>query len=95
MRQKIPEGFILSYSASGHPYLERFFILLSLFILFRISSGEEGEYDAYVEHRRSKLPLGVPLSKIQDKFGVGMYLYFDFVKYLTYNNILLTILGKF
>ncbi len=48
---------------------------------------------AATEHDRSAVGFSSSKTQLGDRFGVGIYLYFDFIRYITATNIVLLILG--
>jgi hypothetical protein len=48
---------------------------------------------AATEHNRNIVNLQAPMSKLGERFGLGIYMYFDFIKFLSIANFFVLILG--
>lgn len=57
------------------------------------NTGDGADNEAANEHRRIHYPMSVNREVLGNRFGVGIYLYFDFLMYLIGTNIILLILG--
>lgn len=82
-KTSLPPGYTIGYSKNGHPYLVK-------------AGGDttDGEdYEAANEHKRIHYPMSVSKDVLGKRFGVGIYLYFDYLMYLIGTNVVLLILG--
>lgn len=82
-RSTLPAGYTICYSRNGHPYLMK----------VNESESDGADAEAANEHRRIHYPMSVNREVLGNRFGVGIYLYFDFLMYLIGTNIILLILG--
>jgi len=82
-RTTLPPGYTICYSQNGHPYL----------VKIAETSSDGADTEAANEHRRMNYPMSVNREVLGNRFGVGIYLYFDFLVYLIFTNIILLILG--
>eukprot|EP01113_Clastostelium_recurvatum_P027788 TRINITY_DN3362_c0_g1_i2.p1 TRINITY_DN3362_c0_g1~~TRINITY_DN3362_c0_g1_i2.p1 ORF type:complete len:507 (+),score=104.12 TRINITY_DN3362_c0_g1_i2:162-1682(+) len=82
---RVPEGFNVHFSRDGRPYL------------LRLSETDANDKEAVNEHKRVHLPLSCSREELGRHFGVGIYLFFDFLWFLCWTNAFLVLvsLGNF
>eukprot|EP01119_Soliformovum_irregulare_P014259 TRINITY_DN3893_c0_g1_i1.p1 TRINITY_DN3893_c0_g1~~TRINITY_DN3893_c0_g1_i1.p1 ORF type:complete len:412 (-),score=103.44 TRINITY_DN3893_c0_g1_i1:439-1674(-) len=78
---KVPEGYLLKFTAAGQPYLAA-----------RDMEGGEDE-EAMSEHLVTKTPLNAPLEEIEKRYGLGTAFVFHFKKFIMVCNLVLIICG--
>ena len=52
------------------------------------------DYMAATEHNRNIVNIQAPIEKLSERFGLGVYMYFDFIKFLSYSNFFIFLLGN-
>ncbi|EGG17168.1 DUF590 family protein [Cavenderia fasciculata] len=85
----IPDGYMVDYTRFGQPYL--------LAHTDKTGGGDSNgepvdptDILAAEEHQKHNLTMRCTTQQIEEKFGIGIYLYFDFIKFcLLINSILL------
>lgn len=77
----VPEGKRVEFTGAGQPYLVN-------------ANGEadEDSDDAAGEHKRAKLSFMVPLADLERMYGIGTRIYFHFLLFIVFTNIVLGIL---
>ena len=96
VKRKIPKGYVLKYTDSGQPFLERLVIRNTMFHFKMICSTHKesvSDYMAATEHNRNAIRTSATKKQIGERFGIGIYLYFDFIRYITFTNLVLFVLG--
>jgi len=53
----------------------------------------EDDDEAANEHKLERLPFSTPLDEIEHRYGIGTRLYFDFLKYIIFCNVVLFAVG--
>jgi len=82
LKSPLPPGYTVGYSKNGHPYL------------VKLSDKSDGaDQEAADEHKRIKYPMSVSREVLGKRFGVGIYLYFDYMVFLMLTNVVLLVLG--
>lgn len=82
-KPNLPPGYTICYSRNGHPYLMK----------LADESSDAADAEAANEHKRILYPLSVSKEVLGNRFGVGVYLYFDFLIFLIGTNAILLLLG--
>lgn len=83
-KKKIPPGFTLMHTKTGRPYLEK------------INNGSDVDaLKAESEHLRPNLSICCSATVIKENYGTGIYLYFDFLKFVTLTNFVLFLFALF
>eukprot|EP00026_Physarum_polycephalum_P006587 Phypoly_transcript_06635.p1 GENE.Phypoly_transcript_06635~~Phypoly_transcript_06635.p1 ORF type:complete len:520 (+),score=74.89 Phypoly_transcript_06635:157-1716(+) len=83
VKDSLPPGYTVGYSKNGHPYL----------VKLGTESTDGADQEAADEHKRIRYPMSVSRETLGKRFGVGIYLYFDYLMYLIATNFVLLVLG--
>eukprot|EP01111_Echinosteliopsis_oligospora_P011352 TRINITY_DN3732_c0_g1_i1.p1 TRINITY_DN3732_c0_g1~~TRINITY_DN3732_c0_g1_i1.p1 ORF type:complete len:488 (+),score=77.10 TRINITY_DN3732_c0_g1_i1:189-1652(+) len=78
---ELPQGYEINWTKNGHPYL------------VRTDENNPTDEDAANEHKRYHYSMQISRETLGQKFGVGIFLYFDFIIYLIWTNLALSVLG--
>ncbi|KYR02672.1 DUF590 family protein [Tieghemostelium lacteum] len=68
-KAKVPEGFQVSYTKNGTPYLQSIVL----------EKREIDDIKAAEEHTKFVLPLTCNIQEIEEHYGTGIYMYFNFI----------------
>lgn len=77
----IPEGYHLEFTAKGIPWMKK------------NDDNKNEDEDAANEHVVERLPLSVSMDEIEKRYGMGIRLYFDFLKFIMISNAFLTVIA--
>ncbi|GAM23601.1 hypothetical protein SAMD00019534_067760 [Acytostelium subglobosum LB1] len=78
-KAKIPSGYDVAYTESGQPHL----------VPTMAEAMDATDIAAMNEHVNHGLTMRCSMRQIEETFGTGIYLYFDFVKFCNWTNLLL------
>ncbi|KAM9973689.1 hypothetical protein ACTFIW_010806 [Dictyostelium discoideum] len=78
-KARVPEGFIVSYTKSGQPFL----------LSVELQRETNEDFMAANEHAKLKLPINCDNKDIERVYGTGIYLYFNFISFCIGVNVLL------
>ncbi|EFA85236.1 DUF590 family protein [Heterostelium album PN500] len=83
----IPAGYTVEYTRGGQPFLSA----------QMAESVDALDIAAATEHRKHSLPMSCTMQQIEETFGIGIYLYFDFIWFCIIINVILlaTVLVSF
>eukprot|EP01112_Ceratiomyxa_fruticulosa_P019690 TRINITY_DN64_c0_g1_i1.p1 TRINITY_DN64_c0_g1~~TRINITY_DN64_c0_g1_i1.p1 ORF type:complete len:507 (-),score=82.41 TRINITY_DN64_c0_g1_i1:106-1626(-) len=76
---RVPPGYTVYFTSTGRPYLQKI--------------QPDNDDEAAMEHKRIEFPMSVSREEMGERFGVGIYLYFDFLWFLCWTNFILVLLA--
>ncbi|EGC29449.1 hypothetical protein DICPUDRAFT_158970 [Dictyostelium purpureum] len=80
-KAKVPEGFVVSYTKSGQPFL----------ISVAYAHQDNEDYLAANEHSKQALPIACSNAEVERVYGTGIYLYFNFITFCIIVNVILLV----
>lgn len=90
---EVPEGYEVRFTSRGVPFLAKKRTGPRGSSSSSASAGSSAGGDAINEHVVERVPMCTPMVEIGERFGVGIELYYDFIKFVMLTNLSLMLLG--